>query len=252
MKIVSIVVILFISSCQSPEKKISTIWLYTHYTGSTNAVKPNFSPTSFLLLKPDGSYTKDFGVFESGTWKLNTDKLVLYKNRQKADSYTASTDGHILRLTTREGELVNFESSPLNMDAESENPFSLSNNQWRIKAVSKENDTLLTERLLNHFKFWEAYFTWAFNNNLHSVDVRSTASLIKIYGNGFAVKPTTELPRAWINLFFDEEDCVRANQILEKEIRKNTIGWAQTDNKYKMFIGAFQQLQNNMKAPKEL
>ena len=98
-------------------------------------------------------------------------------------------------------------------------------------------------RLVNHCKFWEAWFTWALKNKLANIDVRSTASPIKIYGNGFTLKPLKELPRRWINVFYDEQDCIKANAIIEKIIRTKDITWVQTDHKFKMFISAFQQLQ---------
>jgi hypothetical protein len=246
MRILTLIfVTIVLAGCQSPQQKISKIWLYTHYSG--NVEQAGFSPTSFLLLKPDGSYTKDFGHFESGKWNLEKDKLVLYKNKQQAESYKAVTDGKILQLTQDNKELVNFESAPIKMESDNENPFSLNNNKWRLMATSKENDEQLKARLINHCKFWEVYFTWALNNNLSTIDVRSTASPIKIYGNGFTIKPVSDLPKAWVNIFNSNEDCTRANQIMENVVKKNSIAWAQTDNKYKMFIGAFQQLQRHLK-----
>jgi len=83
-------------------------------------------------------------------------------------------------------------------------------------ASKKENREEIKHRLLNHCMFWERYFSWALENNLSSIDVRSTPSLIKIYGNGFALKPANELPAVWKSYFFDEEDCAEANGIIEE------------------------------------
>jgi hypothetical protein len=238
-----ILTIIFAGCQSSPEKGIARLWLYTHYNGD---IKPaHIIPTSFLMIQPDGKYVRDFGTFEAGDWELKNDQLMLYVNRRLSGSYFARVGGKNLMLTTGDGTVLNFESKPVEQ-TDAANPFSINNNQWRIKAAQKENDTLLMKRIVNHVKYWEAYFTWAFDNNLKSVDVRSTATPIKIYGNGLTLKKFKDLPRAWIDLFYDEEDCKRANDLFETKIKAMTIAWPQTDNKYKMFISAFQQLHDNL------
>ena len=242
-----IAILCLILSCRSPQEKISRLWLYTHYSSEMESKKSSFAPTSFLQLRPDGSFTKYFGVFESGRWELQSEKLILVPEKKASLSYRAITNGDDLQLTIENGDVLYFESSPLTIEEETENPFSVNNNQWRIKAANKENDSQLIARLVNHFQYWEAYFTWAYSNNFRTVDVRSVPTPIKIYANGFTVKSSSQLPRTWIDLFFDEQDCIHANEILKSEIKTKPLAWPHTDNRFKMFIGVFQQLQNNLK-----
>lgn len=101
----------------------------------------------------------------------------------------------------------------------------------------------IRKRLYNHCQFWEAYFRWALDKGLNTVDVRSTPTPIKIYGNGFALKPTEDLPAEWVNCFYDANDCRKASDMIRDIFQHKTIAWAQTDNKFKMFLSAFQQLQ---------
>jgi len=89
----------------------------------------------------------------------------------------------------------NFESLPLSAN-ETEDPFSGYNNKWRQPATHKESDGEIRARLYNHCQFWETYFTWALKNELQTVDVRSTPTAIKIYGNGFTLKLFEDLPSA--------------------------------------------------------
>jgi hypothetical protein len=240
----AIILLMIFAGCQSaPEQGIARLWLYTHYNGDSKPA--HIIPTSFLMVRPDGKYVRDFGTFEAGNWELKNDQLMLYVNHRLSSSYFARVGGKNLMLTTGDGTVLNFESKPVEQ-TDAANPFSINNNQWRIRATQKESDTLLMKRIINHVKYWEAYFTWAFENNLKSVDVRSTATPIKIYGNGLTLKKFKDLPRAWIDLFYDEEDCKRANDLFEEKIKAMTIAWPQTDNKYKMFISAFQQLHDNL------
>jgi len=145
-------------------------------------------------------------------------------------------------LISAEGTILSFEKQPAKFSSPADNPFSAENNQWRIPAVKKENDQDLRRRLKNHFRFHEAYFKWALDAKLQSIDVRSTPSLIKIYGNGFALKNFEELPASWRSYFYDEGDCQKANNMIKDIFEKRDIAWALTDNRYKMFISAFQQL----------
>jgi hypothetical protein len=142
--------------------------------------------------------------------------------------------------------VANFESQPLPSQS-AEDPFSRENNRWRIPALRKETDMEIRDRLRNHCQFWEVYFNWALKYELRTVDVRSTPTLIKIYGNGFTLKPFEALPAQWRSYFFDDEDCKKANQQIKDLFENRTIAWAHTDNKYKMFIGTFQQMEQYLK-----
>ncbi|HEY2349444.1 MAG TPA: hypothetical protein VGH64_10520 [Puia sp.] len=92
-----------------------------------------------------------------------------------------------------------------------------------------------------------SYFNWALDNELTTVDVRSTPSPIRIYGNGFTIKSYGDLPETWKGYFYDSTDCARATTILKDIVRSHTIAWPHTDNKYKFFISAFQQMQHLLK-----
>jgi len=87
-----------------------------------------------------------------------------------------------------------FDSQPLASGKNADDPFSVQNNKWRIPPTHRETDDEIKQRLYNHCQFWESYFEWALANEQATVDVRSTPTAIKIYGNGFGLKPVEELP----------------------------------------------------------
>jgi hypothetical protein len=99
------------SGCTLVSDPIPHLWFFTYTQGGeTDSL---LTPASFLELRKDGTYTRDFGRFDYGKW--------VYKDK-------------ILYLH-------------------------------------------------NHCQFWETYFTWALKNELATIDVRSTPTAIKIYGN---------------------------------------------------------------------
>ena len=239
----SILILLFLSYCNSRSSEIGKLWFFTHTTAAFGDDEQGPTPASFMNLQSDHTYTRDYVGFDYGRWELKDTMLILKSTNGNTISFPITyLSGNELRLSTAKGTIVNFESQSGNFSSAAENPFSLENNQWRIRATKKESELEIKNRLLNHCLFYEVYFRWALANKLNSVDVRSTPSLIKIYGNGFALKNFEELPPSWRSYFYDVEDCRKANDLIKNIFEHHDIAWVRTDSKYKMFISAFQQL----------
>lgn len=223
---------------------LQRIWFYTYGSGSGSDSTEQLTPASFLELRPDGSYTLDFGKYDYGTWTRKEDQLFLTGQQHKTYVYAMTfTTAKEMTLVVARGRTGHFESQALPSSGSDDDPFSAQNNRWRQPSNHKESEAEIRKRLYNHCRFWELYFTWALDRKLNLVDVRSTPTAIKIYGNGFGLKPFDELPARWKAFFFDEEDCRKANEIIKDIFHTKTIAWANTDSKYKMFIGAFQQME---------
>lgn len=232
------------AGCSLLVNPLPQIWFFTYGSGTAVGKDSLLNPASFLELRPDGSYTSDFGTFDYGTWLKKDRQLILTNHLHEKTSYPlALTSSGEMQLTLTGGYLASFESHPIPSMKQKEDPFSLFNNRWRIPATHKENDAEIRLRLFNHCQFWEAYFRWALNKGFNTVDVRSTPTPIKIYGNGFTLKSTQDLPAEWVSFFYDADDCQKASNIIKDIFQHKTIAWAHTDNKFKMFLSAFHQLQ---------
>jgi hypothetical protein len=239
--------LLISASCFLPNNRVDKIWFYTYSSNAAHA-DTTLTPASFINLQGDGTYTRDFGNFDYGKWILKDKKIRLINNKHETSIINVVyISGNEIQLGLNNNPDADFESLPGSFASDDQNPFSKENNLWRIAAARKETDDEISNRLLNHFKFWEKYFTWALNNELSTVDVRSTPTLIKIYGNGFTLKPFDQLPSEWKSFFFDTDDCRKANNKLKIFFETKNIAWPHTENKYKMFISAFQQMQQKFK-----
>lgn len=234
-----------LSGCMFAGNPLSKLWFYTYSNGSTTGRDTLLTPASFLELRGDGTYTRDFGRFDYGSWNRKDQQLFLTNQQHTTYVYPlGSITDKDMQLTLSKGVQGNFEGLSLPSEKEAEDPFSLANNRWRIPATHKEDDGEIRRRLANHCRFWEKYFAWALDKQLETVDVRSTPTPIKIYGNGFGLKPFEDLPAEWRSYFFDAEDCQKANAMIKEIFDHQTIAWAHTDSKYKMFLSAFQQMEN--------
>ena len=237
--------IFILCGCQFNKPQISQLWFYT-YSSDSLADQNILSPANFLELRPDNTFTADLGRFRYGQWSLRDQQLFLTADDGDINILLInSLRSHEIQIQAGHDHAANFDAQPI--PPIEKDPFSNSNNLWRRVARGRETDVLLRSRLRNHCKFWVAYFTWALDNELTTVDVRSTPTPIKIYGNGFTIKPYSDLPDTWKGYFYDSADCRKANDLLEEVVRTHTIAWAHTENKYKMFISAFQQMEHFIK-----
>src|ERR1700754_1440175 len=142
MKIVCLswmALILFtLNGCILAGDHLPNLWFYTYNTaGEADSL---LTPASFLELRPDGSFTRDFGRFEYGTWSRKDNQL--YLTNQQRTTYVFALNGLTakeVQLTVGKEKTGNFESQPMPSSTPAEDPFSRDNNQWRIQATHKEN-----------------------------------------------------------------------------------------------------------------
>ena len=240
-----ICILLSLTACNPFEKDLSGVWFYAP-SAQRSKKDSLLTATSFLQLQGNGTYTSDLGHYDHGSWTTEADALVLTNSKGKTirlpiEKHTK----HELRLFANENRVVSFDKYPA--ASGDTNPFSQANNRWRIPARQPESDAEIKARLYNHCRFWETYFTWALKNEVDQIDVRSTPTPIKIYGNGFGLKKFDELPYDWRQYFYDTTDCRKADQMLKDIFRKRNIKWPETDVTYEKFISAFKQLQDQLK-----
>ncbi|WP_276480895.1 hypothetical protein [Paraflavitalea pollutisoli] len=252
LPIVLLMAAVALCGCASKRDVLCKVWFYTFDDTKTHTGKgdPELSPVNFLNLQFDGKYTADLQGFQYGTWTLNDEAVVLTDANKKKHAIVlkaiAPNEIAVDVLPGNKDEsMFKFEGSN-NTFPEEENPFSLANNQWRVKATHRENDAEILARVKNHLRYWEKYFAWGLETKKTTLDVRSLPGPLKIYGNGFELLPFERWSAEWNGHFFDEADAYKAWEKLHYFFTYKRIAWAKSDNKFKMFISAFQQMQNKM------
>jgi hypothetical protein len=249
--LVLLMIVVAVSGC-SRKKVMSKVWFYTYDGTTTHSSNgdPVLTPLNFINLQEDNQYTAYLTNFEYGSWSFDGDYIVLRGNDKKVT--------HLKMGKIQKNEIL-LDVLPENKDESSyhfegtetgannaDNPFSKENNLWRIKATHKETDQEITARLKNHFRYWEKYFDWGVKEEKNSLDVRSLRGPLKMYGNGFTLVPLEEWSPEWTANFYDAEDCRIAYNKLYYFFTNDRIAWAKTDHKFKMFVSAFQQLQQKI------
>jgi hypothetical protein len=230
------------------EKFSSPLWFYSYSSNTRSKWDTVLTRASFLELRPDGSYTQDFGRFDYGNWTLKGNDLYLTNQHHTTYIFRLLAVGEKeMEIYLAKGKIAYFEKQPRPSGRASKDPFSLENNQWRIRATHKENIDVIRQRLRNHYQFWETYFQWGSDNNIGAMDVTDIPTPMKIYGNGFGLKRYDSLPTQWRSYFFDEEDCRNADTLIKGLFRRNKIKWPDTDDEGKLFVSGVQQVEGFLK-----
>jgi len=246
-------------SCKSNEKSsFEKAWLYNDDLSKDEQMEDvfkyggtpeyGFTGASFMNLQPNGKFTSYFTAFDYGNWKAQDSTLVLTNhskgklvlNVEKLDSR------QMVCINKSNHKVYRFNGFPNSFSSEAESPFSIANNVWRVKANHKESDDEIRARLKNHFRWWEKYFAWGLHNKMQMLDIRSTASVLDMYANGFELKYYDQQFPEWKNIFYDTSNCWRAYEIVYYLMYKKDINWPKTENRFEGFVSAFKQLQQWM------
>ena len=237
-----------LGACHFREQFSSPLWFYRHSSNTPSKWDTVLTRASFLELRPDGSYTQDFGHFDYGNWALKGHELYLTNQHHTTYIYRLLKIGEKeMEIYLAKGKIAYFEKQPRASGRPSKDPFSLENNQWRIPATHKENIDEIRQRLRNHYQFWETYFQWGSDNNIDAIDVTDIPTPMKIYGNGFGLKRYDSLSTQWRSYFFDEEDCRNADTLIKGVFRRNKIKWPDTDDEGRLFVSGVQQVETFLK-----
>ena len=239
-----------LASCQSKKQSLYKTWFYAYNNTSEKGIQggQELTPENFIDLQRDGIYASYLSEFEYGNWNVEGRLIQLqnHKGDKKTIKIISGTGGELtLDLTpgSQNGNSYVFTGISNKKTEGENNPFSKENNKWRIRSPGPETSEEIKARLINHFKYWESYFEWAVANDLETLDVSSKNSPLELYGNGFKLIPYEELSEVWKSNFFNEEDCREAWNKLKTMMDTRNISWPKTENRFLLFISAFQQLQ---------
>jgi len=124
-------------------------------------------------------------------------------------------------------------------------PYSIINNQWRVKPTQPENDVQLKQRTLNHLQFLQLIFEDALDKNKEQVTYNWFNTPLIIAGNGVALKFFDDVKQDWSKSFYDTTQARKGYWELNKAFRKK-IKFLQTDNIFEKKADMFQQMINNV------
>jgi hypothetical protein len=245
-------------SCSPKKDPLVNAWIINENAIDRKTLEqgpgPGFTPDSrfnsgnFIDLQVDGTYSSYLSEYETGKWFFKDQMLILVNRKKNMLEWQVNkVDEDELVCTNKLKRTVyHFKSLPNSFLSKAENPFSIANNLWRIKPLRRETDEQLRKRMKNHFTWWKQYFAMGLQNKVEVLDIGSTPSLFKMYGNGIQLEYYDNLFPEWKNCFYDSIDCRLAYENVYYKMYKNKIKWPDTKNRFESFVSAFTQLEQWM------
>ncbi len=135
---------------------------------------------------------------------------------------------------------------------DTEHPFYVSNNEWRIPAQSEESIIQLKSRLLNLVKHNAFILKTATKRSSRMVDFTYSNGLIRIYNGGIGVLDSDYLPRYWRTTFYNGKQAIFAYDIFRNYLKAlryhgaHGKGWVETD--YNILIALYKFIDQDIKS----
>lgn len=190
-----------------------------------------------LYLSNDNSFVKDpRNSIQFGKWNYDDagKKLTLIYEMGRTESYTVHYNGPgRLGLS---GAITNnkeeeYVSDQLQYKNKEDDPFYVDNNRWRTKPRSPETDEAIRSRLKACVHFFVLFYKDAIARNVNPISFYGFPNSLKFYGPGIFIKKKEELDEKWTACFYNEEQAMKAYDIIDKVIEKKydwpkeNIGW---------------------------
>ena len=247
-----ILLILHFSSCtfgESTEKSdFEGHWQLYDITAANEAdldfstaanLKNQVKDGSMLNFFTDNTYTEidGTGIFKNGKWGLKQDNsLYLVDQGLKTRTAGIKTENN---QKNKKIKSLQIESSgfiykyirirpPMKIDKD--DPFYVSNNQWRKKSPRPETQKELNHKLSGYFKHLALLLKAAKESNQEIISFEYSKGPVKIYNGAIGIYPYNIVPQEWKNSFFNESSASAAYTLFEKYLKTNNYKGAGVGN----------------------
>jgi len=177
-------------------------------------------------------------AMEYGKWTFdNTAKTVTfdYESGGTKDVYKiralAADELQVKNMGINTATILKFISNGRVFKSTAEEPFHISNNQWRIAPRKAESSQQIAARLKANLHFFMLYYKEAIAKETATVSFYGLPSCLKWYAGGIYLRKKEELDNRWNNCFYNEAQAMEAYKLMDKvldkkyEWPKNETNW---------------------------
>jgi len=218
--------------------------------GSTNLEMPYHG----MSLFPDHSMVsnpRDNIAF--GTWELvGKDLVPTFSDGSKKQLQVLMLDAKTLILGSRESKkTMEFRADGKIQKQLVDEPFYGTNNQWRIKPSKPETDEAIRKKVADCVHFYYTLLTDKMAKDNKSVAVFvGLPQVLNIYDGMITVVGKEKLTSKWINCFYNKEQAIKGQQMLESVITKKYTWNKKERNWIKKDAPVLKQIYNNLQEAK--
>jgi len=183
-----------------------------------------------LYFFPDSTYTEIYNdKITHGVWFLENEKEVKFDNYklsieklEQEEAYKSMSANLYNEDNNIESELKFIEGFK-NLKDFNKDPFYPDNNKWRQKALKKETNKEISNRLSNYVLHNAYILKSAHDRNVGSVTFAHSRGLIRIYQGAIGILKEEKINKAWIDTYYDKEDAMKAYYLFKSYLGKEGV-----------------------------
>ncbi len=173
-------------------------------------------------------------IMKTGKWKLD-EKIkrisIVLEDGSKKDVQVNAIGVKSLLLKMAGGKPEKYVADGKKNSVLSDDPFYPSNNRWRIKPTHVEDAAAIKKRIIDCVNFYSKFFKDNADHGARSISFYGLPSCFKWYAGGISITNKAKLNQKWIDCFYNKEQAVQGQQLLENIISKK-FKWDKTQPKW--------------------
>jgi len=127
-----------------------------------------------------------------------------------------------------------------------DDPYHISNNQWRLKPSQKEADAEIQKRLKDNLHFFVLFYRNAVAKDAKTANTWGLPACLKFYGGGIYITKKEQLNENWIKCFYNKDQAMKAYEIMDKVMDKK-YAWPKGETNWlKQNLSVLEQMEKNV------
>jgi len=188
-----------------------------------------------------------------GTWSLKGNQFTpLFSDGSKKLLIIVKIDAKNLTLQSTENKkTMEYRADGKMQKQLTDDPFYGTNNQWRIKPKKAETDEQIKKRVMDCVQFYyKLLMDKAAKENKSVATFVGLPEIFTFYDGMITVLRTEKLSDKWINCFYNKEQAIKAQALLEDMITKKYNWDKKEPNWLKKDAAVLKQIYDNLAAAK--
>lgn len=215
---------------------------------NNNEPEGNYPYRCFYFFD-DHTYTRNVrNAMEYGTWQYNneTKTVTVTSSDNSRDVYKLAAIGPddmiVLNQSSGSSTKLTFLATGVRYKNNSDDPFYIDNNRWRIRPKVSETDEQVRKRLKECIYFHILFYRDNLEKKERIISFYGFPSCVKWYGGGIGLIKEDELPDNWYACFYNKAQALQAQKIMGAVISK----------KYKWNTGKVSWVKKNLEVLEQM
>ncbi|MFZ4057140.1 MAG: hypothetical protein ACOYKE_03340, partial [Ferruginibacter sp.] len=152
----------------------------------------------------------------------------------------------IVNVGIKSETILRFVSSGKQYLQPTDDPFHISNNQWRIKPIKSESDAAILQRVKDYLHFHILYYKDAIAKDAKVVSFYGFPTCLKWYAGGIYIIKKDKLSEDWANCFYNETQAMKAYALVDNLLSKKYTWPKDNSNWVKKNLAVLEQMYKNL------